>query len=184
MPKLFLLRLARPTLRTWAEVVKENFQEIRSVPKILSYSTVCKEFTVFCWQSFALKPERWSYERRKKKSHVYKFDRNFHFRTSSRCFRKSCLLTLSNILCKNDTATLWTTFLPKYNKTLKCWPILPFLIEICPYPYHPPSTPVTPKDSLDLTIEEAVWEADYKALQDTNVFLDHNKPPIYNTSLK
>ena len=177
MPKLFLLRLARPTLRTWAEVVKENFQDIRPAPKIMSYSTVCKEFRVFCWQSFALKPERWSYERRKKKSHVYKFDRNFHFRTSSRCFRKSCLLTLSNILCKNDTATLWATFLLKYNQTLKCWPIL---IEICPY--HPPSTPVTPEDSLDLTIEEAVWEADHEALQDTNVFLDHYKPPIYTTS--
>ena len=60
-------------------------------------------------------------------------------------------------------------------------PILPFLIEICPY--HPPSTPVTPEDSLDLTIEEAVWEADHEALQDTNVFMDHYKRPIYTINL-
>ena len=42
---------------------------------------------------------------------------------------------------------------------------------------------MTPEDSLDLTIEEAVWEADREALQDTNVFLDHYKPPIYTISL-
>ena len=113
MPKLFLLKLARPTLRTWAEVVKENFQEIRAAPKILSYSTVCKECKVFR-QSFPLKPERWSYERRKKKSHVYKFDRNFTFEPHLDVL-KSHVCSLCQIFCAKMIQPLF------YQNMIRRW---------------------------------------------------------------